>query len=436
MTGSVTPAPTSHWPEYLIEAWALGTFMIAAGVCSTLLEYPGSALHRSLADPGLRRALAGVAMGLTAVAIIYSPWGKRSGAHMNPSVTLAFLSLGKVHGVDALFFVLAQFVGGVAGVLVVLALFGAAFSAPPVSYAATVPGGGGAGIAFAAEFLISAGLIFVILRMPGSGRAAPFHGSGGRRLSRGDLYQPRSTAFRHEHESGAHLRLRCPRSHVGTPLDLLHRARRRHARRGSALSGALSPRGVRQARLPRRRTLHPLRLRATVQRTRGPLNLQAASMVPQRYDAIIVGSGAGGAAAAYRLVQGGLRVVLLEKGDPLPIDGSTLDVRRVVHEGKFLSREEWLDGNGGSFKPEEHFNVGGKTKWYGAALVRFSEREFRADEAHGCRAWPIGLAALEPYYGEAERLLRVRPFDQEPDLACILGRLVRPGGPLLEAAPL
>ena len=156
-------------------------------------------------------------------------------------------------------------------------------------------------------------------------------------------------------------------------------------------------------------------------------------MVPQRHDAIIVGSGAGGAAAAYRLVQGGLRVVLLEKGDHLPTDGSTLDVRQVVHEGKFLSREEWLDANGRSFKPEEHFNVGGKTKWYGAALVRFSEREFRADEAHGCRAWPIGLAALEPYYGEAERLLRVRAFDQEPDLARILGRIVRPGGRWLQA---
>src|SRR4029077_2386321 len=145
-----------------------------------------------------------------------------------------------------------------------------------------------------------------------------------RRLSRGDLYQPRGTALRHEHESGAHLRLSCPGPHVGTPLDLLHRARRRDARRGPALSGALSPRGVRQARSPRRRTLHPLRLRDTARRTRGPLNLEPASIVPQRHYALILGSGAGVAAAAYRLVQGGLRVVLLEKGDHLPTDGSTL----------------------------------------------------------------------------------------------------------------
>ena len=80
--------------------------------------------------------------------------------------------------------------------------------------------------------------------------------------------------------------------------------------------------------------------------------------VPQ-YDAIVVGSGAGGAAAAYRLVSGGMRVLLLEKGAHLPKDGSTLDVRRVVHDGEYFSREPWLDGHGNSITPEEHFNVGG-----------------------------------------------------------------------------
>jgi len=151
-------------------------------------------------------------------------------------------------------------------------------------------------------------------------------------------------------------------------------------------------------------------------------------MVQQRPDAIIVGSGAGGAAAAYRLVQGGLRVLLLEKGDHLPTDGSTLDVQRVVHDAEFLSREVWVDGAGRRLTPEEHFNVGGKTKWYGAALLRLSEHEFLADEAHGCRAWPISLSTLEPYYREAERLLRVRAFDAEPTLSHILSRIVRADG--------
>src|SRR5262245_32270399 len=102
-------------------------------------------------------------------------------------------------------------------------------------------------------------------------------------------------------------------------------------------------------------------------------------MSEEVYDAIVVGSGAGGAAAAYRLVRGGLRVLLLEKGDHLPDDGSTLDVQGVVHEGKFLSREPWVDGCGHALCPEEHFNVGGKTKWYGAALLRFAAQEFQAD---------------------------------------------------------
>jgi choline dehydrogenase-like flavoprotein/catechol 2,3-dioxygenase-like lactoylglutathione lyase family enzyme len=152
------------------------------------------------------------------------------------------------------------------------------------------------------------------------------------------------------------------------------------------------------------------------------------SMATPPPDAIVIGSGAGGAAAAYRLVQGGLQVLLLEKGTYLPTDGSTLDLRRVVQEGEFLSREVWVDGHGRSLTPEEHFNVGGKTKWYGAALARFAASEFVSDEAHGCLAWPIGLADLEPYYAEAERLLGVRAFASEPDLVRILTKLAGPGG--------
>jgi choline dehydrogenase-like flavoprotein len=148
-------------------------------------------------------------------------------------------------------------------------------------------------------------------------------------------------------------------------------------------------------------------------------------MSSERYDAIIVGSGAGGAAAAYKLALAGLRVVVLEKGHHLPADGSTLDIQRVVHQGEFLSHEPWLDGHGRRIVPEEHFNVGGKTKWYGAALLRFAEHEFASDPAHGCRGWPLALSELAPYYEEAERLLGVRFIDNEPDLARILARLQR-----------
>jgi choline dehydrogenase-like flavoprotein len=147
---------------------------------------------------------------------------------------------------------------------------------------------------------------------------------------------------------------------------------------------------------------------------------------PETYDAIVIGSGAGGAAAAYGLVCGGLRVLVLEKGSRLPNDGSTLDVQRVVRDGQYLSRERWLDGAGKPITPEEHFNVGGKTKWYGAALLRFNAHEFQPDGVYGCLGWPISSSDLTPYYEQAERLLGVRTFDCEPDLAAILGRLRTP----------
>jgi choline dehydrogenase-like flavoprotein len=141
------------------------------------------------------------------------------------------------------------------------------------------------------------------------------------------------------------------------------------------------------------------------------------------YDAIIVGSGAGGAAAAYQLSRAGLDVLLLERGADLPRDATTLDIRAVVHEGRFKAREQWRDRHGRALEPEEYFNLGGKTRWFGAALLRYSPREFEADTDHQCRAWPLRHAELCPYYEQAERLLGVRPFACEPDLVRIGRRL-------------
>jgi len=144
------------------------------------------------------------------------------------------------------------------------------------------------------------------------------------------------------------------------------------------------------------------------------------------FDALIVGSGAGGSAAAYRLARAGLDVLLLEKGHELPRDATTLDVQAVVHEGRFRSREAWRDRHGRALVPEEYFNLGGKTRWYGAALLRFAPEEFTADDAHQCRAWPIDAESMRPYYEEAERLLGVREFPCEPDLRRIVDRLATP----------
>ena len=172
----MTRSLREHWPEYAIEAWALGMFMISAGLVATLLGFPASPLHRLIPEAMLRNALGGVAMGLTAVALIHSPWGKRSGAHMNPAVTLTFLRLGKIRGWDAMFFIAAQTAGGILGVLVVAAALGSAFTDAPVSYAATMPGPAGPRIAFIAELTISGALMFVILTLSGSARLAPFTG--------------------------------------------------------------------------------------------------------------------------------------------------------------------------------------------------------------------------------------------------------------------
>jgi aquaporin Z len=165
-----------HWREYLMEAWGLGTFMVSAGVFATLLEYPGSPLHRALPDPHLRRALMGLAMGLTAVVIIYSPWGKRSGAHINPAVTLSFLRLGKVHRLDAAFYILAQFAGGTLGVLLVWGLLGSAFAEPPVSFVNTVPGPAGTAAAFATEAAMACALMLMVLGTLATGRLMPLVG--------------------------------------------------------------------------------------------------------------------------------------------------------------------------------------------------------------------------------------------------------------------
>jgi aquaporin Z len=138
--------------------------MLSACAFTVLLEHPASPARQGLAEGDLRRLLIGLAMGLTAIALIYSPIGKRSGAHMNPAVTLAFWRLGKVAGWDALFYVLAQFAGGAAGVALAAALLGPMLIADPaVNYAVTVPGEAGRWPAFAAELAISGGLMLTVL---------------------------------------------------------------------------------------------------------------------------------------------------------------------------------------------------------------------------------------------------------------------------------
>lgn len=159
----MSQALRQHWQEYLIEAAGLGLFMISAGLFATLIEHPDSPVRQMIVDPFLRRIPMGLAMGLTAVGIIYSPWGKQSGAHINPAVTLTFFRLGKIKAWDAAFYIIAQFLGGLLGVVVVAHLLGAFFSDPTVNFVVTVPGISGKGVAFLAEVIMSFILMMTVL---------------------------------------------------------------------------------------------------------------------------------------------------------------------------------------------------------------------------------------------------------------------------------
>jgi aquaporin Z len=162
----------NHWREYLIEAWCLGAFMISACAFGVALFHPASPLANLSWTP--RNVLMGLAMGATAVGIILSPWGRRSGAHFNPAVTLAFWRLGKIRAADALFYILAHFAGGVAGVLLARLVLGKTLEDSAVNFVVTVPGMEGAGAAFLAEAIISFLMMTMILVTSNSARLARF----------------------------------------------------------------------------------------------------------------------------------------------------------------------------------------------------------------------------------------------------------------------
>lgn len=156
-------ALSTHWVDYLLEAAGLGVFMIAAGVMASWIYSPDSILHTVIQNRWLRDVIMAVSMGITAIGIIYSPWGKRTGAHINPAVTITFFRLKKIGLWDALFYVLAQFIGGTLGVMLVAVILGNLFTQPPVNYVATRPGAWGWMVALITEFLLSMGMISMVL---------------------------------------------------------------------------------------------------------------------------------------------------------------------------------------------------------------------------------------------------------------------------------
>ncbi len=128
-----------------------------------------------------------------------------------------------------------------------------------------------------------------------------------------------------------------------------------------------------------------------------------------RYDVIIIGSGAGGGTLFWKLAPSGKKILLLERGGFVPREKDNWSTRAVFLESKYKAHETWYDKDGKPFHPGTHYNVGGNTKVYGAALLRFREDDFKEIRHAGgiSPAWPIRYEEIAPYYTQAEYLYHV-----------------------------
>ena len=147
-----------------IEALAIGVFMFVLATGGVALEYPGSPLNQLIDSAVVRRALMGLLAGSWLVGIIYSDWGQRSGAQINPAVTLAMIRLRRITRRDAACYIVAQAVGSVLGMRVAGIVWGGYLQADGVGGIVTSPGSAGVFVAFAAEavlsFVLMASIIF------------------------------------------------------------------------------------------------------------------------------------------------------------------------------------------------------------------------------------------------------------------------------------
>ena len=133
-------------------------------------------------------------------------------------------------------------------------------------------------------------------------------------------------------------------------------------------------------------------------------------MVTERFDIIIIGSGAGGGTVAHALAGSSARILVLERGDFIPQEAENWDPEAVWKHLRYRTTERWIDRRGREFQPYTHFCVGGNTKFWGSVLYRLRREDFQAvDHADGVSpAWPVDYETMVPFYERAERLYQVR----------------------------
>jgi choline dehydrogenase-like flavoprotein len=127
------------------------------------------------------------------------------------------------------------------------------------------------------------------------------------------------------------------------------------------------------------------------------------------YDAIVIGSGAGGGTLALQLAKAGKRILILERGPFMPQEKLNWDTSAVFLDNRYHTKEQWQDKEGKPLHPQQAYFVGGQTKVYGAAMFRMRAEDFGEIRHQGgiSPAWPITYADMEPFYTKAEELYHV-----------------------------
>ncbi|MFB9841657.1 GMC oxidoreductase [Mucilaginibacter ginsenosidivorans] len=168
----------------------------------------------------------------------------------------------------------------------------------------------------------------------------------------------------------------------------------------------------------------------------------------KKYDIVVIGTGIGGSTIATRLAKSGKNILILERGGFIPKEKDNWDPHKVMVEGKYRPKEEWLDNDGKPFKPFIHYNVGGNSKVYGAAMFRFRLSDFEKVHHYGgiSPEWPVKYDVFEKYYTEAENIYSVHglrgadpteppaehpyplpPIPYEPEIVSLAGKMEQLG---------